>query len=119
MQDDDSLLPIIPVQGHLYSDFLGGPDVEVSAVFLLTRRNVSKTQALYNTEESTVPATGLWLTDSDPLDATLPKVLNGPVPSNHKYFNDSSFELYAQVKNLLRTFRLQMKLWLSQENRKG
>lgn len=35
MQDDDSLLPIIPVQGHLYSDFLGGPDVEVSAVFLI------------------------------------------------------------------------------------
>lgn len=31
----DSLLSIILVQCHLYSDFLGGPGVEMSAVFLI------------------------------------------------------------------------------------
>lgn len=78
---EDSSLPRIIVQCHLYSDFLGGPGVGVSAVFLLTtRRYVRKTQAVHNTEDSTAPATGLWLTDSDSLDAILPKVPDGPMP---------------------------------------
>lgn len=50
---NDSLLPIILVQCHLYSDFLGGPGVETSAIFLLaTRSNMSKTHTLPNRKES-------------------------------------------------------------------
>ena len=58
------------MQCHLYSDFLGGPGVEMSAIFLLaTRRNMSKIHALLNRKEFIISVLmacnrALWLTDS-------------------------------------------------------
>ena len=65
-------------------------------------------------------ACNLTLADSNSLDLTLPKTyLMAQCLQTTSFFNHCSSELYAQVKNLPRTFRLQLKFGFSQEKRKN
>lgn len=101
----------ILVQRHLYSDFLGGHGVDMSAIFLLaTRRNMSKTHTSSNRKESLRLhgrfATWLWLADSV-LRYQVSKSIKWPNAFKPKVFSRIVyFKLNIQVKNLSRTFTL-------------